>query len=353
MEPDPGNAGERNMKKKLIIGVAILLFVLGVVVYPKNSPTTSATKQLQEVTLALDWTPNTNHTGIYVAQEKGWYKDEGIRVTILPYSQAVSSDVLVATKKADVGISSTEGVVSDVVLGSPVVSIASIIQHNTSSLVVKEDSGITRPSDLDGKIYGGFGAPFEEAVVRKIIQSDGGLGEFENVTLTVSAMQALETGQVDFVWIFDGWDGVAAKMQGLSLISFPITAFGIPDYATPNIITHPDSVNTKSDRIKRFMKATAKGYEYAREYPIESANLLLNAVPKGTFADADLVRQSQLYLSRRYGDTGGTWGVQKKSTWTKYPAFMLKEKLLTDAKGTVITSLDYASLYSNVFFFEQ
>ncbi|MEN9406858.1 MAG: hypothetical protein RLZZ455_74 [Candidatus Parcubacteria bacterium] len=353
MEPDPGNAGERNMKKKIILGAVVLLCILGVNLYPKEKQITSTPVELQEVTVALDWTPNTNHTGIYVAQKKGWYKDEGVRVTILPYSQAVSSDVLVATKKADVGISSTEGVVSDAALGSPVVSIASIIQHNTSSLVVREDSGITRPSDLDGKIYGGFGAPFEEAVVRKIIQSAGGQGEFETVTLTVSAMQALESGQVDFVWIFDGWDGVAAKMQGLSLTAFPITAFGIPDYSTPNIIAHPDSVNTRSDRIKRFMKATAKGYEYAREYPIESANLLLKAVPKGTFADADLVRQSQLYLSRRYADTGGAWGIQKKNSWTKYPAFMLKEKLLTDAKGKVVTSLNYESLYSNVFLFEK
>lgn len=343
------------MKKAYVIIIVVFLLVsLGFIVYQKQNnsrqPAPSPKQNLQIVTLALDWTPNTNHTGIYVAMAKGWYKDEGITLKILPFSSALSSDVLVATKKADVGISFTEGVVSDVALGSPVVSIASIIQHNTSSLVVKKDSGITRPSELDGKIYGGFGAPYEEAIVRKVIQTDGGKGEFKNVTLDIDAMQALESGRVDVVWIFDGWEGIAAKLQGLELVSFPIVSFGIPDYATPNIITHPDNVKNKSDRIARFMRATSKGYEYAREYPTESANLLLKTVPKGTLTDASLVRQSQLYLSRRYADTGGQWGVQKKSSWTNYPAFMLREKLLTDQKGNVVTSLNFSSLYSNVFF---
>lgn len=337
----------------ILIGIFFLIF-FGLIVYQKrdDSPEqlTSSKQALQTITLALDWTPNTNHTGIYVAKEMGWYKDEGITLKILPFSSALSSDVLVATKKADVGISSTEGVVSDAALGSPVVSIASIIQHNTSSLVVKKDSGVTRPSELDGKIYGGFGAPFEEAVVRKIIQTDGGKGEFATVTLDIGAMQALESGRVDVVWIFDGWDGIAAKMKGIELVSFPIVHFGIPDYATPNIITHPDLVKNKSDRIKRFMRATTKGYEYAREYPTESANLLLASVPKGTLTDESLVRQSQLYLSRHYVDNNGRWGMQKKDSWTKYPEFMLKERLLTDQKGEKVTSLDFSTLYSNVFF---
>src|SRR5260370_32264946 len=116
-------------------------------------------RQLTSMSLALDWTPNTNHTGIYVALDQKWYRDEGIDLNLLPYSASVSPDVLVGSGKADVGISATEGVVSDAAARQPVVCIAAIIHHNTSALVTLDSSGLTRPRDLDGKVYGGCVGP--------------------------------------------------------------------------------------------------------------------------------------------------------------------------------------------------
>ncbi len=109
----------------------------------------STPQQLTSMNLALDWTPNTNHTGIYVALAQNWYRAEGIDLHLLPYSASVTPDVLVSTGKADVGVSFTEGIVADAAVGQPVVSIAAIIQHNTSALVTLADSGLTRPSDLE------------------------------------------------------------------------------------------------------------------------------------------------------------------------------------------------------------
>src|SRR5256886_15045086 len=151
----------------------------------------SPPKQLTSMDLALDWTPNTNHTGIYVALAQNWYRAEGIDLRLLPYSASVSPDVLVSTGKADVGVGFTEGVVADAAVGQPVVSIAAIIQHNTSALVTLASSGLARPRMLDGKTYGAFGAPYETAVVGEIIKRDGGKGVFKSVTLDVDAMQAL------------------------------------------------------------------------------------------------------------------------------------------------------------------
>src|SRR3989338_4392601 len=90
------------------------------------------TNRLMPVQLAFDWTPNTNHTGIYVALAKGWYKDQRIDLKILPYSPSVSSSVLVASGKADVGISFIEDVVGETAQNNPIVSIGAIVQHNTS-----------------------------------------------------------------------------------------------------------------------------------------------------------------------------------------------------------------------------
>src|SRR2546426_7693462 len=275
----------------------------------------SAPKQLTTMNLALDWTPNTNHTGIYVAQAEGWYRAEGIDLHLLPYSSNVSPDVLVSSGKADVGISATEGGVADAAVGQPVVSIAAIIQHNTSALVTLASSGLTRPSMLDGKTYGAFGAPYENGVVGGIIKQDGGKGVFKSVTLSVDAMQALESHRIDFVWVFEGWEVIQAQRAGVKLNVFPITNYGVADYYTPTIITSPAEIKQKPDLLHRFMAATERGYEYARTHAQESAQILLKEAPKGTFPDPGLVMASQQFLSPRYADTGRKWGMQDAVAW--------------------------------------
>jgi len=309
----------------------------------------TAPQQLTTMTLALDWTPNTNHTGIYVALAQQWYRSEGIDLQLLPYSASVSPDVLVSTGKADVGISFTEGIVADAAVGQPVVSIAAIIQHNTSALVTLADSGLTRPRDLDGKIYGGFGAPYESAVVGLVIQKDGGKGQFHNVTLSVDAMQALESHRIDFVWVYEGWEVIQAQRAGVKLNIFPITDYGIPDYYTPNLITSPNEIKQKPELLRKFMLATACGYEYTRTHPNEAARMLIQGAQTGTFPDPGLVFASQAYLSPRYVDPGRKWGLQDAAAWHAYPQFIMDSNGVLDASGKPVHTLNLNALYTNQF----
>lgn len=313
---------------------------------PQASP---QPKSLTTITLALDWTPNTNHTGIYVAVAKGCYRAEGIDLHLLPYSSSVSPDVLVSTGKADVGISSTEGIVADAAVGQPVVSIAAIMQHNTSALITLASSGITRPSQLDNKTYGAFGAPYESAVVSEIIKQDGGTGNFKSVTLDVDALQALESHRIDFVWVFEGWEVIQAQRNGYKVNVFPITNYGIPDYYTPNIITSPNEIKQKPDLLRRFMAATTWGYEYARTHAQAAAQLLITGAPAGTFPDPGLVMASQQFLSPHYADVGRKWGWQDTAAWHGYPQFILNTGGVDDASGKPISSLNLDALYTNQF----
>ncbi len=338
----------------LSIGIPVVLIILVVgsfLIYQRSTAmqTVHGPQKLTTMTLALDWTPNTNHTGIYVALAKGWYRDEGIDLKLLPYSSNVSPDVLVSSGKADVGISATEGVVSDAAVGQPVVSIAAIIQHNTSALVTLASSGLTRPRMLDGKTYGAFGAPYENAVVGEIIKQDGGKGVFKSVTLTVDAMQALESHRIDFVWVFEGWEVIQAQRMGVKLNVFPITNYGVADYYTPTIITSPKEMKQKPDLLHRFMLATEQGYDYARTHAQESAQILLQEAPKGTFPDPGLVMDSQQFLSPRYADPGRKWGMQDATAWHAYPQFILSSGGIDDASGKPIHSLNFDALYTNKF----
>lgn len=337
------------------IPILLILLVVGAFLWQQRAASTgtaatpTSVQKLTTMRLALDWTPNTNHTGIYVALTKGWYRDEGIDLQLLPYSASVSPDVLVSSGKADVGISATEGIIADAAVSQPVVSIAAIIQHNTSALVTLASSGLSRPRDLSGKIYGGFGASYEPAVVGGIIKQDGGTGQFKNVTLDVDAMQALESHRIDFAWVFEGWEVIQAQRAGVKLNIFPITNYGVADYYTPNIIASPNEIKQKPELLRKFMAATARGYEYARTHAQDAAQILLNANPQGTFPDPGLVLASQEFLSPRYADTGRKWGWQDAAAWHGYPQFIINTGGIVDASGNPIHSMNFDSLYTNQF----
>ncbi len=338
------------MKKIIALGMVIIIAMAGLLIWHnKHGKTGQAQATSTKVTLAMDWTPDTNHTGVYVAQAKGWYKAQGIDLQILPYSSAVTATSLVSNNKADIGIGTMEDVVGENAKNQPIVSIGAVIQHNTSGFIVRADSGINSPKDLDNKVYGGYGSPLEGTVVKEVIQKDGGQGNFQNVTLNVDAMQALESKKIDFVWAFESWEVIQAKHDGLATKFFPITNYSIPDGPNLAFIATQANVKTKADTLQRFMAATAQGYEYARAHPKEAAQLLIDNTPKETFPDKQLVFESQAFVSQHYADSGRPWGLQDLSAWTGYPKFILQSDTVTDEKGKVVTTLPFDKLYTNQF----
>lgn len=350
----------RRSRFLLVLCIPLLLLLVVGVLYARqqqaaNSSSANATPapnchgKLTPMKFALDWTPNTNHTGVYVALAKGYYRAQCIDLSILPYSANVSPDVLVSSGQAVAGISSAESIVADSAVGQPVVSIAAIVQHNTSALVTLASSGLNRPRDLDGKTYGGFGAPYESAVVGAMIRADGGKGTFQNVTLNIDTMQALETKQIDFAWVYEGWEVIQAQRAGFKLNIMPVTRYGIPDYYTPTIITSPREIQQHADLLSHFMAATAQGYDYARRNAHAAAQILIDAVPRGTFPDPGLVFASQDFLSAHYADAGRAWGWQDAAAWHGYPGFMLRNQAILDANNKPITSMNFDALYTNRF----
>ena len=338
------------MKKTILLLVGLIILLAGIVV--AKDKFVASNKQPEKITpftVVLDWTPNTNHTGMYVALSKGWYKDEGLDVKILPYVSGASPTTLVTSGKADVGVSSTESVVASAGGGEPVVSIAAIIQHNTSGFMARKDAGITSPKDLDGKLYGGWGTPVEAAILKTIIMQDGGKGTYKDVTVDVAAMEALRNKQIDFFWVFEGWEVIQAREQGLDVVYFPSLTYGIADYYTPVLITSKKQIQEKPEDLKKFMRATAKGYEYAMTNPKSAAQLLIDIAPKGTFPDTKFIFASQEFLSKQYVDKGRKWGLQDKKAWREYPQFMIEAGGVLDKNSKPVNTLDFDSLYTNEF----
>lgn len=281
---------------------------------------------LKKVTVVLDWTPNTNHTGLYVAKEKGYFKDQGLDVEIIQPGEA-GAEQLVASGKADFGVSYQEGVTEARVQGVPLVSIAAIIQHNTAGFASPAEKNIKTPKDFEGKKYGGYGAPVEEAVLASIMEEDGGdVNKVEIINVGDTDFFTAVKRDIDMAMIYYGWTGVEAELRGEDLNVVFMTDYSDKlDYYTPVLVTNEKLINKDSDTVKAFTAAVSEGYEKAIDDPAEAADILVKAVPD---LDEELVKKSQEWLSPKYKDDAPRWGEQKEDVWQNYMEWMLDKDLL-------------------------
>ncbi|WP_416367254.1 ABC transporter substrate-binding protein [Paenibacillus sanfengchensis] len=280
----------------------------------------------RDVKIVLDWSPNTNHTGLYVAKEQGYYKEEGLNVDIvLPGTGG--ADAMVASGEVPFGVSVQENVTQGRIQGVPLVSIAAVIQHNTSGFAAPVDKGIKTPKDFEGKTYGGWGSPVEEAVMKSIMdQSGADVGKVKFVNMGEADYFTAVKRDIDFAWIFYAWTGIEAELRGEPLDMQYVKDYSEQlDYYTPVIVTNEKTISDDPELVKAFMRATSKGYRYAIEHPEESAEMLLKAVPD---LDKDLVVASQKWLSPKYQEDAARWGEQKKEVWQNYSDWMQKFGLL-------------------------
>lgn len=307
------------MSRKLFIGILLSALILTF----SSIPCLSAEK----VTLMLDWYPNTNHSGIYAAKELGFYKKANISVKIVQPSR-LSVEQLVGIGKADFGISFQDMASMAMGKGIPIISIAAIIQHNTSGYGFLKTSNISTPKDFEGKKYGTWGTDIEKATLRYVMRKFGGdisKVKFVNVGMLDFAT-GLKKGVFDFQWIFYGWEGIAAKLKGLKIGYIPLAKLDpIFDYYTPIIITSRKLAKNKPNLVRKFMQATAKGYEFAIAHPKKVAKILLKYSPE---LDKKVVYASQAWLSPRYKADAPYWGYQKKEVWERYTTWLFKEGFL-------------------------
>jgi len=297
---------------------------------PAASVRAAATSgNVQKVSVMLDWVPNTNHTGLYVAQERGYFTQQGLNVEILPLAEGGSVEQIVGNGKVQFGISSSEPLAKARSEGIPIVSIAPIIQHDTSGFASLKKANITRPKDFEGKKYGSYGSPTDKALIGKLMQTDGGdVSKVEFVEIGDSDFLTLAAkGQVDFAWVFEGWEVIDGRLRGLELNYLPLTNYmqAIPDYYTPVFITNEEMTQKNGDIVKKFLAATSKGYNDAIADPKGTGDILAKATPETSM---DLIQQSQAYLAKQYKADAPKWGDQKAAVWQAFGAFMTDQKLL-------------------------
>jgi ABC-type nitrate/sulfonate/bicarbonate transport system substrate-binding protein len=291
------------------------------------------------VRLALDWTPNTNHTGFFVAKAKGYYKQAGINFKILPYSNA-ATDTLVGNGRAECGINFEDFMSIARVAGTKETSVMAILQRNPLALMVLSNSRFKRPRDLDGTRYGATGLPGEKEIIQRIIKGDGGKGNIRFVTLSTAAYDAVYAKRVDFAAGFETWEVIEAKLRGIDLRIFPYSNYGVPDFYDVVLDCSDSWLQQNPAVAKRFLAATVKGWQFAAKNPDAAAKILIEQNP-GAFTNPKLVYASaQLQVSKHYlTDSKGRVGCQTLAKWTAYPTFLFKAGVYKDADGKAVTTM--------------
>lgn len=305
----------------------------------------------QKVTIALDWTPNTNHVGLHVAQAKGFYTEAGVEVEILPYSDT-SAGALVASHVADFGILSSLGLFTQRSAGADLVAAYAIMQTETGRLVFNADrTDIKSPKDLDGLTYGGFGSAWENALIGSIIRHDGGKGEYETVTLGTSAYEALANGAVDFTLEVYTWEGVKAELEGRPQRAFRYADFGVPDQHSNFIGSSEAYLKANPQAAAGFITATKQGYDFAVDHPDEVAEILI-AANSDVLTDHKLIRASlQALIDGNYFRSAE--GVVGRIDGAKVEAignYLFDAGVLNDSNGKKVEQRpDFARYYTNDF----
>ena len=283
--------------------------------------------ELKEVTLVLDYVPNTNHTGFYVADKMGYFEAQGLDVEIIEPGDN-DSTTLCAAGKAEFAITYQENVTYARTAAEPlpIRAIATIIQHNTSGFVTKADAGITNPKDFEGKVYAGWQAPSEAAVLEAVMKKyDADFSQLTMVGATGSGLGAMTNG-IDIQWEFEGWSVINDRMQGYEVAYMPVKDLDIRlDYYTPVLITNEDMLNSDPATVQAFVNAVKQGYEYAIVNPDESAEILAQVIPE---YDIAFLKESQKFLSAQYSLDSEMWGLMKDEVWDNYTEFMYEYGLI-------------------------
>jgi putative hydroxymethylpyrimidine transport system substrate-binding protein len=238
-----------------------------------------------EVPLALDFTPNAVHAGVYAAAQGPADRRRGIELEIRVPSGSSDSLKLLETGRADFALVDIHDLGLARERGFDVVGLGGIVQRPLAAVIARR--GIARPRDLEGKRVGVTGLPSDEAVLRAVVEDDGGdYDRVRKVTIGFSAVPSLIAGRVDAVVSFWNAEGVALRQRGFRTSEFRVDDFGAPRYPELVVATTRESLDENADLARRVVAALRRGTEEALREPYAA----IDRIVKASGADRELVQ---------------------------------------------------------------
>lgn len=282
----------------------------------------------KEIIILLDWTPNTNHTGIFVAKQLGYFSDEGLSVKIEQPPQE-SSTALVAAGKVEFSIAFQDFLAS--ALGAdnplPVKAIAAIVQHNTCGIICKKSANICSPKDIMFKNYGTFDNQIELSLLKYCVKKDG--ANFNNINLIhaqIDNIAAALSTNIDAAFGYYGIESIIAKHFNIdNNFLFFRDIDPILDYYTPVLISNINYINNNPEIVTKFLRALSKGYTFAANNPEIAADILIKSVPELNY---EITLKSQKYMSSQYINDASKWGIIDDTRWNNFFDWLYESNMI-------------------------
>lgn len=287
-------------------------------------------KKETKVDFILDWVPNTNHTGLYVAKKMGFDKEFGINLDIKRPPEGSTSE-LISSGHANFGISFQDSLAKKFEKGINLTVLGTIINNNTSGIISKKSLNIHSPKDLDNHSYGTWDDPIEKSIIAEIMKKDG--GDFNKLKLVPNnadnSVVGIANNMFDSAWVYYAWDVILANNNHVDNNFFYIKDYSPElNFYSPVIIANSDFVNNHKDITKSVMAAIKKGYQYAISHPEEAANILIENAPE--LSDKkDFVIESQKWISKEYASSPEKWGYIDKNRWDAFYKYLYENKLIS------------------------
>lgn len=315
-----------------------LLFLVTILLLTGSACAGKKRADVDHLVFALDWTPNTNHSGLFLARDRGFYAEVGMDVEFRESDMDFIE--MVAGGSATFGMAAQEQVILARSASVPVVAIAAVVQHNSSGFASPLDRGIRTASDFEGRTYSGWGTSLELEILRTLMEKEG--ADFNRVrVINQSAGNFIASMELeaDFAWIYYGWDGVNCELAGYPIHFIPLREMDPDlDFYSPVLISNEETVKKNPDLVRRFLRATARGYLLAIEDPEQAVESLAKEAPG---LDRKLLAASQSYLNSRYIDDAPFWGAMNKETWQRFSDWMIRRNLIEgpfDVDAAYVTS---------------
>jgi len=223
-----------------------------------------------KLTLILDWFVNPDHGPIIIAREKGYFKDAGLEIEIIPPADPADPPKLVAAGKADIAVSYQPQLHLQVHAGLPLVRVGTLVATPLNCLLVLADGPIKSVADLAGMKVGFSVADVEEALLGAILKPHGlGMNDVELVNVNWSMSPSLMSKQVDAViGAFRNFELNQMKIEGVGGRCFYLEEEGLPAYDELIYVANPKGMD--KDKIGRFLAATEKATQFIINHPEES-----------------------------------------------------------------------------------
>jgi ABC-type nitrate/sulfonate/bicarbonate transport system substrate-binding protein len=308
-------AGRSTRDARTRIALPLIVAVIAVVAASASSsagdpPARAAAAPSASVKIALDYTANVNYLGIYVAKSNGYFAQQGIDPVILPYANA-SAEQLIQAGQTDLGISYPPDVIINNSTGLRYRAVGALVTDNTTALAVLASSSYTRPAELNGKLYGGFGIASDPPIVSAILRADGvAKPVFKQVVLDANVITALAAHRIDYTAVFGGIDDVTAALQGIKLRTFPYNRYlhAAGNYPNAVFVASDKDIAARGPILARALKALAEGYAYAARHPAAAEQILI-ADNRTALANATkIVVATGNATAPHFLDTAGSWG---------------------------------------------